>query len=47
MPKLPPIGSKKCIAALQALGFSVIRQKGSHIVMRRGESECVVPNHKV
>lgn len=29
-----------------ALGFVVMRQKGSHIVLRRGSSGCVVPNHK-
>jgi predicted RNA binding protein YcfA (HicA-like mRNA interferase family) len=28
------------------LGFAVARQKGSHIVLRRGASGCVVPNHK-
>jgi len=28
------------------LGFVVARQRGSHIVLRRGASGCVVPNHK-
>jgi predicted RNA binding protein YcfA (HicA-like mRNA interferase family) len=46
MPKLPRISSRKCIATLQKLGFTVTRQKGSHIVLRRGNSGCVVPNHK-
>ena len=46
MPKLPRIGSRECLSALQKLGFEIVRQKGSHIVMRRGESGCVVPNHK-
>ncbi len=32
--------------ALQQLGFQVTRQRGSHIVMRRGSSGCVVPNHR-
>ncbi|WP_232222222.1 type II toxin-antitoxin system HicA family toxin [Thioalkalivibrio paradoxus] len=32
--------------ALQRLGFAVIRQRGSHIVMRRGSSGCIVPNHR-
>jgi predicted RNA binding protein YcfA (HicA-like mRNA interferase family) len=27
------------------LGFVVVRQRGSHIVMRRGAQGCVVPNH--
>lgn len=46
MPKLPRIGSRECLAALRRLGFVVARQKGSHIVLRRGASGCVVPNHK-
>jgi predicted RNA binding protein YcfA (HicA-like mRNA interferase family) len=31
---------------LEELGFAVARQRGSHIVMRRGSSGCVVPNHR-
>jgi len=46
MPKLPRIGSRECIAALQKLGFATVRQRGSHIVMRKGTSGCVVPNHR-
>ncbi len=46
MPKLPRIGSRECLSALQKMGFSIVRQKGSHIVLRRGTSGCVVPNHK-
>jgi predicted RNA binding protein YcfA (HicA-like mRNA interferase family) len=30
----------------QKLGFTITRQKGSHIVMRCGSSGCVVPNCK-
>ena len=32
--------------ALERLGFQVARQRGSHIVMRRGAAGCVVPNHR-
>jgi len=28
------------------LGFVVVRQRGSHIVMRKGALGCVVPNHR-
>ena len=28
------------------LGFVVIRQKGSHVVLRRDASGCVVPQHR-
>jgi predicted RNA binding protein YcfA (HicA-like mRNA interferase family) len=47
MPKLPRISGKNCCKALTALGFEEVRQRGSHVVMRRGESGCVVPLHKV
>ena len=30
---------------LKALGFEVVRQAGSHILLRRGVKGCVVPNH--
>jgi len=46
MPKLPRVGSRECLGALQRMGFVVARQRGSHIVLRRGSSGCVVPNHK-
>ena len=46
MPKLPRIGSRECLSAFQKLGFGVVRQKGSHIVLRCGDRGCVVPNHK-
>ena len=45
MPKLPVISGVEAIKALERLGFSVVRQRGSHIVLRRGSSGCVVPNH--
>jgi predicted RNA binding protein YcfA (HicA-like mRNA interferase family) len=34
------------VRALQRLGFAVARQRGSHIVLRRGSTGCVVPNHR-
>ena len=46
MPKLPHVSGSEAVRALQRLGFEVTRQKGSHIVMRRGSSGCVVPNHR-
>lgn len=32
--------------ALERLGFIVMRQRGSHLVLRRDEAVCVVPNHR-
>lgn len=46
MPKLPRVGSRECLGALQRMGLVVTRQRGSHIVLRRDASGCVVPNHK-
>jgi predicted RNA binding protein YcfA (HicA-like mRNA interferase family) len=45
MPKLPVISGMETIKALQKLGFSIARQRGSHVVLRKGASGCVVPNH--
>lgn len=46
MPKLPRISAAEAVEAMQRLGFVVVRQRGSHIVMRRGDDGCVAPNHK-
>ncbi len=34
------------IRALERLGFAVSRQRGSHVVLRRGVVGCVVPFHR-
>ena len=46
MPKLPRVSGAEGGRAGQRLGVAVARQRGSHIVMRRGSSGCVVPNHQ-
>jgi len=46
MPKLPRVSGAEVVRALGRLGFLVTRQRGSHIVLRRGERGCVVPNHR-
>jgi predicted RNA binding protein YcfA (HicA-like mRNA interferase family) len=46
MPKFPGLSGLDIVRALERLGFELIRQSGSHIIMRRGISGCVVPNHK-
>lgn len=45
-PSLPHISGAEAVRTLEKLGFVVVRQKGSHIVLRRGSIGCVVPNHK-
>ncbi len=51
MPKLRKISGKECIKILcNKFGFQIVRQKGSHIILKRETSEgaigTVVPNHK-
>ena len=46
MPKLPCVSGQKVARALERLGFERRRQRGSHLVMRRGSAVCVVPMHR-
>jgi predicted RNA binding protein YcfA (HicA-like mRNA interferase family) len=46
MPRLPRVSGADTVRALERLGFSQVRQRGSHVVMRRGSSGCVVPLHR-
>lgn len=49
MPKLPRVSGAEAIRALERLGFLCVRQRGSHVVLRRsdasGTTGCVVPLH--
>ena len=44
MPKFPGLSGAEIVCALEKLGFSVARQSGSHIVMKRNGQGCVVPS---
>ena len=46
MPKLPVVSGADLVRALEQLGFDRLRQRGSHVVMRRGEQGCGVPLHR-
>jgi predicted RNA binding protein YcfA (HicA-like mRNA interferase family) len=46
MPELPHISGDEAIKVFKQLGFYEARQKGSHVVMRRGDKGCVIPRHK-
>lgn len=46
MPSLPVISGSEAVRALQRLGFTVVRQRGSHMILRKGSQGCVVPNHR-
>lgn len=49
MPKLPKISGRKAIRALERLGFVQIRQRGSHVILKKvtdeGVTGCTVPSH--
>ena len=50
MPKIKNLSGKKVISILESFGFTVLKQKGSHIKMVRsleGSREVLtIPNHK-
>ena len=46
MPKLPRISGQQAIKVFQQLGFEQVRQRGSHVVLRRDDKGCVIPLHK-
>jgi predicted RNA binding protein YcfA (HicA-like mRNA interferase family) len=46
MPKLPVLSGADVVKALERLGFLQMRQRGSHVVMRRGAVGTVVLLHK-
>ena len=46
MPELPRISGDEAIKVFKKLGFYQVRQKGSHVVMRREDKGCVIPRHK-
>jgi predicted RNA binding protein YcfA (HicA-like mRNA interferase family) len=49
MSKLPRISGADVVRALQKRGFSIRRQHGSHIIMRRDKpfAQTVVPDHRL
>ena len=57
MPKLPRVQASEVIRALERLGFVRVRQRGSHVILKKqlvqeGEEQeiievgCVVPLHR-
>ncbi len=48
MSRLPRVSGPEVVVALQKAGFSVRRQHGSHIILRRDApfAQTVVPNHR-
>lgn len=48
MSKLPQVSGADVVRALQKLGFTIRRQHGSHVVLRRDDpfAQTIVPNHR-
>lgn len=48
MSRLPQVSGSELVLALQKVGFTVRRQHGSHIIMRRDNpfAQTVIPNHR-
>jgi predicted RNA binding protein YcfA (HicA-like mRNA interferase family) len=51
MPRLPQISGRDLVKLLHSLGYETVRQRGSHIRLRKvtsiGEHNVTVPDHKV
>jgi len=47
MPESPHISGRRCVAALARIGFVMVRQRGSHMLMRRDDPRTTisVPDH--
>jgi predicted RNA binding protein YcfA (HicA-like mRNA interferase family) len=50
MPKLRRVSGREAVYALERLGFQQVRQRGSHVALKKQTSEgavgCVVPLHR-
>jgi predicted RNA binding protein YcfA (HicA-like mRNA interferase family) len=48
MSKLPRVSGHQTVVALQRVGFRVVRQHGSHMILRRDNpfTQTVVPAHR-
>ena len=45
MPELPRVSGREAIKVFERMGFVQTRQRGSHVVLRRGDVGCVIPLH--
>ena len=50
MPKLPRLSGKEAASILESHGFSIVRQRGSHMILQKKEDNSTVtvpvPDHK-
>ncbi|MDR3720871.1 MAG: type II toxin-antitoxin system HicA family toxin [Candidatus Acidoferrales bacterium] len=51
MPRLPQVSGRDLVRLLHSLGYETVRQRGSHIRLRKvtvvGEHNLTVPDHKI
>ena len=45
MPRLPVLSGKDLIRLLSKSGFQIVRQKGSHVSLAKGQFKTIVPLH--
>ena len=45
MAKLPALSGAEFVSLLKKEGFQVVRQKGSHVSLRKGACRTVIPLH--
>ncbi len=49
-PRLPPASGREVVRLLERLGYEIVRQRGSHIRLRKvtelGEHNITVPAHR-
>jgi predicted RNA binding protein YcfA (HicA-like mRNA interferase family) len=50
MPELRRVSGRETIRTMEKLGFEQVRQRGSHVILKRqtptGDVGCVVPLHR-
>jgi predicted RNA binding protein YcfA (HicA-like mRNA interferase family) len=50
LPELRRVSGREAIRALEKLGFEQVRQRGSHVILKKqtpeGDVGCVVPLHR-
>ena len=45
MARLPVLSGRQLVRLLEGIGFEGVRQRGSHVSLRRGHHKTVVPLH--
>lgn len=50
MPEIPSVSGQQAVRAMKRLGFTLVRQTGSHAILRKqtvqGDVGCTIPMHR-